>query len=653
MAIRVIVDSSEPQRINNPGDIYCSCACRGNLEKHDDMKQYHFDELLEPVVKHFEREFIKQSWGGLKSYDIKVRPRKPYKKGFFNIYFFIEGWKSKTYVNSIVKQIKQTIPMEGGLYTTYKNYNYEGNPNRYGRKFSVIEVEKVPFWYISNLLVQEDVNYLKDLMNYKVVKNAEGDEKTQAKEVIQALQNAGYEALFVGGAVRDKLMGLEPKDYDIGSSATPEQVAEVVNNMEGYKYVFGPEGDRAKRALTSLINPPFGEQIEVTTFRKEMYGKDRADIDAIPAKTFKEDSARRDLTINALGETLDGEIIDYHNGREDIEKGIVRTVGSPDERFKEDPLRMIRAIRFAVKYGFDIDKATWESIKKNKELVNDLSSRRRRDEIGKVLVYPNGFTLLMESGILPTLMPEFRNMKDYHHKLDYHPEDTLYNHYIEAFNKFTTIPNRTELGAWALLFHDIAKPQTAQWNEEGGYHTFYGHDKQGAKLVLENYNNTKGPFEFSKKELQAIAWTTDNHLGKFWEMKKPLKVANLRNDENYPLLVEVVTGDTMGIRRGGDEQLDARLKEIDKITQEVNKKKEKVGNRPPDFAPRMIKELGLQGKQISETLNRIEEMVSSGQVSTYDEALEVLKSKNAENVFTNYKLWGFVLSSALLYKMFK
>ena len=108
--------------------------------------------------------------------------------------------------------------------------------------------------------------------------------------------------------------------------------------------------------------------------------------------------------------------------------------------------------------------------------------------------------MLMETGILPILMPEFRNMKDYHHKLDYHPEDTLYNHYIEAFKKFTTIENRSELGAWALLFHDIAKPQTAEWNEEEGYHTFYGHNKQGAQLVLDNYNNTDGPFEFSKKE---------------------------------------------------------------------------------------------------------------------------------------------------------
>ena len=625
------------------GDLYCSCGCRGNLEKHDGYNEYQNDELFEPFIKHLDKEYIKKTWQGLRFYDIKVRMRKPYKKGLINIYFLIEGRKNKRYVNSIVDSIKRRIMThEMGLYITSGNYNYEGNR----MQFRVIELSNVPIQEIASYLPEERGKYISTFSF-----NSESSEKDEASIIVKALNDAGYEALFVGGVVRDMLMGLEPKDYDLGTSATPEEVANVVNGLEGYKYIFGPEGERAKRALTSLVKPPEGEVIEVTTFRKEMYGKDRSDIDAIPAKTFKEDAARRDLTINSMGMDLDGNIIDYFGGEKDIESKIVKTVGNPDDRFKEDPLRMIRAIRFAVKYNFDIDPATYASIKRNHELVNDLSSKRRREEIGKVLYYPNGFTLLMESGILPTLMPEFRNMKDYHHKLDYHPEDTLYNHYIEAFKKFTTIPNRTELGAWALLFHDIAKPQTAVWNEEGKYHTFYGHDKQGGQLVLENYNNTNGPFEFSKKELQKIAWTTDNHLGKFWEMKKPMKVAAMRNNENFPLLVQVVTGDTMGIRRGGDEELQARLEEIDKITAEINEKKEKVGNRPSGFAPKVIKELGLKGKEISETLSKIEEMVSTGVVNSYDEALGVLKSKNAEGVSYSLLKYGLILGiGAILYK---
>ena len=435
-------------------------------------------------------------------------------------------------------------------------------------------------------------------------------------------------ALVVGGAVRDSLLGLEPKDFDLATNATPDEIKEVVDRLKGYRYVLGPQAEKSLANLTSLVTVPNEkEAIEITTFRKELgYAGDRTKGEFIPAKTFEEDAQRRDLTINAMGMTQDGLLIDPMNGKEDLENKVIRAVGDPTQRFVEDPLRMIRAIRFSTKYGMPIDPATYEAIIDNVDLIPTLSSPRLRQEIGKVLIEPNGYQMLMETGILPILMPEMREMEQYHHKLDYHPEDTLYNHYIEAFKKFTTIPNRTELGAWALLFHDIAKPQTADWND-AGYHTFYGHDKQGAQLVLDNYNNINGPFEFSKKELQAIAWTTDHHLGKFWEMKKPMKVSAMRNNENFPLLVEVVTGDTMGIRRGGDEQLAARLEEIDEITNKVNEQKAKTGNRPPGFAQQLIKQLGVQGKQISEALNEIEEMVSTGQASSYDEALEVLKTK--------------------------
>ena len=446
--------------------------------------------------------------------------------------------------------------------------------------------------------------------------------------LMRAFTKSGYSCLIVGGAVRDVLLGLEPKDYDLATDATPDEVKEVVNGLTGYRYVLGPQAEKSLVNLTSLVTiPDETEAVEITTFRKELgYAGDRTKGEFIPAKTFTEDSERRDLTINAMGMTVEGILIDPQNGKEDLQKGVIRAVGNPTQRFVEDPLRMIRAIRFSTKYGMPMEPATYQGIIDNVDLIPTLSPPRLRQEIGKVLVEPNGFQMLMETGILPILMPEFRNMKDYHHKLDYHPEGSLYNHYIEAFKKYTTIENRSELGAWALLFHDIAKPQTAEWNEEHGYHTFYGHDKQGAKLVLDNYNNTVGPFEFSKKELQSIAWTTDNHLGRFWEMTKPMKVSAMRNNENWPMLVEVVTGDTMGIRRGGDEQLAARIEQINEITDKVNEQKAKTGNRPPGFAKQVIQELNVKGQEISIALNQIEEMVSTGQVQSYDEALEVLKT---------------------------
>ena len=456
----------------------------------------------------------------------------------------------------------------------------------------------------------------------------------EIKDLMDAFEDNGYEILVVGGAVRDLILMLNPKDYDLATNAKPNQIKQVVDGLKGYRYVLGPQAEKSLVNLTSLVNVPNQkEAIEITTYRRELgYAGGRTKGVFEPADTFDEDSERRDLTINAMGMNSKGEVIDPQGGLEDLQKGVIRAVGDPTRRFVEDPLRMIRAIRFSVRFDIPIDQETYQAIVSNADLVSTLSGRRLRDEIGKVLVEPNGYKLLMETGILPVLMPEFRGMEQYHHKLDYHPEDTLYNHYIEAFKKFTTIPNRTELGSWALLFHDIAKPQTADWNEEGGYHTFYGHDKQGGQLVLENYNNQNGPFEFSKKELQAIAWTTDNHLGRFWEMKKPMKVAAMRNNENYPLLVEVVTGDTMGIRRGGDEELQRRLKEINEITDKVNEQKAKTGNRPKDFARKVIQELNVKNQEISIALTEIEEMVSTGQVSSYDEALEVLKTNRNFNI---------------------
>jgi len=445
---------------------------------------------------------------------------------------------------------------------------------------------------------------------------------------MSVLEQNGYESLVVGGAVRDKLIGLEPKDYDLATSATPDEVENVIADLDGYKYITGPEGEQARRALTSLVLTPDGEVVEITTYRADLGYEDgnRAKPIAIPAKTFEEDASRRDFTINAMGMTKDGFLIDPMNGLEDLQNGIIRTVGNAKDRFNEDPLRIIRAIRFSVRLGFPLDPQAEQAIRENVELVSTLSARRLRDEVGQVLFYPNGFRMLMETGILPVLMPEMRNMKDYHHKLDYHPEDTLYNHYMEAFKKYTTIENRTELGAWALLFHDIAKPQTADWNEEGGYHTFYGHDKKGAQLILDNYNNEVGPFEFSKKELNALAWTTEHHLGKFWDMKKPMKVSQMGNSEHFPLLLQVVKGDMMGLPNSEDLFLD-RVAFIQDKTEEINERKAKSGNKPPGFSLRVFDELNIPaGKERGLIMAKIDELVATGQATDYEDALRVLKT---------------------------
>ena len=446
--------------------------------------------------------------------------------------------------------------------------------------------------------------------------------------LMDTLEQKGYEALIVGGAVRDTYLGLIPKDYDIATNALPDEVVKVIDSMKDYKYIIGAEGDRARRALTSLILTPSGEQVEITTYRAELgyEGGNRAKPIAIPAKSFKEDASRRDFTINAIGMNKEGKVYDPMQGRKDIEKGIIRAVGNPNERFNEDPLRMIRAIRFSVRLGFPLDEETEKAIKENVGLVNTLSGQRLREEIGKVLYYPNGYRMLMETGIIPEIIPEMRNLQKYKHNLIYHPEGNVYNHYMEAFDTWTSLPNRTELGGWGLLFHDIAKPETAEW--KGDFHTYIGHDRKGEEIILEKYNNQVGPFEFSKKELKALGWTTRKHLQQFWDMKKPTKVAEMANNENYPLLLEVVYGDSMGLH---DEDMKKRIQFIEETKKKVNERKAMVGKRPEGFAIKVFEELDIPaGEERGEIMKEIERMIASGEVSGYESALNKLTNESFE-----------------------
>ena len=442
-------------------------------------------------------------------------------------------------------------------------------------------------------------------------------------KIMDKLESNGYDALIVGGAVRDSLLGINPKDYDLSSDATPDEVEDVVKELENYKYLRTPEANVARGALTSLVLTPDDEVIEITTYRSELgYEKgNRSKPIAIPAESFEEDAKRRDFTINSMAMNKHGELVDPMGGVRDLKGGVIRAVGDANERFNEDPLRMIRAIRFATRLNFKIETDTKNAILSNAYLVKTLSKSRLRLEIEKVLVQPNGFKMLMDLNIIPTIIPEMRNIKDYVHSLKYHTEGNLYNHYIEAFKLFNDNPNKTELGAWALLFHDIAKPTTAKWN--GSYHTFIGHDKVGSQIVLDNYNYQKGPIQFNKKELTAIAWVTKNHLAPFWNMTNKLKVAKLANNPNFSLLVEVAKADAMGLN---DDLFQSRLDYFEEITREVKSRKSKVGNRPKDFALRVFEELNIPPSiERKNVMVKIEELISSGTASSYEEALNILK----------------------------
>ncbi len=182
----------------------------------------------------------------------------------------------------------------------------------------------------------------------------------EIKDLMDAFEEQGYEILVVGGAVRDAILNLPIKDYDLATNAKPDEIKEVVDGIKGYRYVLGPQAEKSLVNLTSLVNVPNQkEAIEITTFRKELgYAGGRTKGVFEPADTFEEDAERRDLTINAMGMNSKGEVIDPQGGLEDLQNGVIRAVGDPTQRFVEDPLRMIRAIRFSVRFGLPIDEET-------------------------------------------------------------------------------------------------------------------------------------------------------------------------------------------------------------------------------------------------------------------------------------------------------
>ena len=231
----------------------------------------------------------------------------------------------------------------------------------------------------------------------------------EIKTIMQAFELSGFEILVVGGAVRDAVMGLTPKDYDLATNALPNEVNEVIAQIAGYRVVSTPEAQLARGVLTSLVLPPSGEVIEITTFRAELgYEEGTRRPIAVPAETFKEDSERRDFTMNALGWKLNGTILDYHDGLDDLEFGDLVSVGDANDRIKEDPLRILRAIRFHSRYGLDLDEDLSEAIGTHLNLLLTLSAERVRKELDSILKSEEGIYDLVNVGIVETLIPEYQ-----------------------------------------------------------------------------------------------------------------------------------------------------------------------------------------------------------------------------------------------------
>jgi poly(A) polymerase/tRNA nucleotidyltransferase (CCA-adding enzyme) len=338
----------------------------------------------------------------------------------------------------------------------------------------------------------------------------------EVKLVIDKLKEKGFEAYLVGGCVRDFLRGVEPEDWDIATNAKPKEIGQIflrsyLNNK------FGTVTVLIERAKTKEQRPKFIE-IEVTPFRKEEKYSDKRHPDKISwAKTIEEDLARRDFTINAMAIEVQNnkskfkidknlKLIDPFSGQKDLKEKIIRAVGNPQERFSEDALRLMRAVRFATTLDFKIEEETKEAIKKNSFWLQAISKERIRDELMKIIMAKKaaeGIELLRVLGLLKYIIPEleegYKVSQNKHHIYD------CYEHSLLSL-KYAAEKNYGKYVRLAALLHDIGKPRTKRG--EGPDATFYGHEILGAKMTAQILNRLR----FPKKDIEKITKLVRYHL---------------------------------------------------------------------------------------------------------------------------------------------
>jgi poly(A) polymerase len=337
--------------------------------------------------------------------------------------------------------------------------------------------------------------------------------RTTAIKVIEKLTHAGYTALLAGGCVRDMLLGREAKDFDVATSATPEQVVRLFPGAQTVGAHFGV-------VIVRLDH----QHIEVATFRSDGSYSDGRRPDSVTYSTPELDAQRRDFTINGLFyDPLTEQVIDYVGGQADLRMGLLRAIGVAKDRFEEDHLRMLRAVRFATVLGFDIEHATWESIGGLAPKIKSVSIERIREEFVKTMLSPNrvrGFDLLVNSGLMEQFLPEILVLQGCEQPPQFHPEGDVF---IHTRLMLSLLPAEVSLPlVMSVLLHDIAKPSTQTRDADTGRIRFNGHDKLGAERTGEIMRRMKFPNDVIEPTVVAV----ENHMV-FKDVKK-MRTAKLR-----------------------------------------------------------------------------------------------------------------------------
>ena len=427
-----------------------------------------------------------------------------------------------------------------------------------------------------------------------------------ALSIVRRLCDAGFIALYAGGCVRDQLLGHTPHDYDIATDARPEQVRKLFPHTFAVGAHFGV-----------IVVHEGGHDFQVATFRSDLQYVDGRRPEGVTFSTPQMDAERRDFTINGLFlDPIKGEVIDYVEGQRDLKTRIVRAIGDPIARFREDRLRLLRAVRFTAVLGFEIEPATWAAVKEHAAEIHDVSAERIREELVKIFTHRSrvhGFDLLVESGLMHEVLPEITALRGCEQPPQFHPEGDVFVHTRAMLG---LLPEEVSVPlVFAVLFHDIGKPGTFAVDPTGRIR-FNGHDKLGAEMTERIMERLR----FSRAEIEATVGAVLNHM--VFKDVQGMRVAKLKRFMARP---------------GFDDEME--LHRVDCVSSHgmvdnyefVQRKREEFAAEPlippPLITGEDLKALGLKpGPRFKEILDAISTRQLEGMLRSRDEALAWVSS---------------------------
>jgi len=433
-----------------------------------------------------------------------------------------------------------------------------------------------------------------------------------ANSICDTLQRNGHQALLVGGCVRDLLLGREPADYDVTTDAPPERVIELF-----------PESIAVGAQFGVVLVPRDGVKVEVATFRSDVgYSDGRHPDRVVYSKAPEEDVQRRDFTINGLLMRHDTvEILDFVGGQADLHAEVIRAIGEPDRRFAEDKLRMMRAVRFAARFEFEIEHKTFAAIRRHAGAVTDVSAERIREELTKLLTEGagrSGFDLLDKSWLLSVVLPEIAAMKGVQQPPQFHPEGDVWTHTLLMIEGLPAGTSPTL--AWGVLLHDVGKPPTFRPASQTGDRIRFDHHVDVGVRMAEALCRR---YRFSNEETEQIVALVANHM-RFGAVDQ-MRTSTLKRFVRLPHFeehMELHRLDCLSSHRNLDSYGAVQRFLAETAEKEVRPQRVLTGTD--------LSEMGyIPGPLFSEILKAVEDAQLEGQIATKGEAEEFVRRKYA------------------------